>query len=48
MEDRVRNVIIPHLILELRKEGIAGLEEYEVRIQNNAGNEKVSSKQTWL
>jgi len=41
MEDRIRNVIIPHLILELRKEGIAGLEEYERRLQDNAGNEKV-------
>ena len=41
MEDRVRNVIIPHLIAELCKEGIAGLEEYERRLQDNAGNEEV-------
>jgi hypothetical protein len=41
MEDRVRNVIIPHLIPELRKEGIVVLEEYKRRLQDNAGNEKV-------
>lgn len=41
MEDRVRNVIIPHLIAELRKEGMAGLGGYERRLQDNAGNEEV-------
>lgn len=41
MEDRVRNVIIPHLIAELGKEGIAGLGEYERRLQDNARNEQV-------
>jgi hypothetical protein len=41
MEDTVRNVIIPHLIAELSKEGIAGLGEYERRLQDNAGNEEV-------
>jgi hypothetical protein len=38
MEDRVQDTIIPHLIAELRKEGIAGLPEYEQRLRNNAGN----------
>lgn len=41
MEDRVQNVIIPHLIAELRKEGIAGLVEYERRLRDNARNEEV-------
>lgn len=41
MEDRIQDVIIPHLITELRKEGIAGLPEYERRLRNNAGNTKV-------
>jgi hypothetical protein len=41
MADRVRNVIIPHLVAELRKEGIAGLGEYERRLRENAGNEEV-------
>lgn len=41
MEKRIRNIIIPHLIAELYKEGIAGLGEYERRLQGNAGNEEV-------
>ena len=41
MEDRVQNVIIPHLIAELHKEGIAGLREYERRLRDNAGNKEV-------
>jgi hypothetical protein len=35
MEDRIRD-----LITELRKEGIAGLPEYERKLRNNAGNRK--------
>jgi hypothetical protein len=41
MEDRIRDVIIPHLITELRKEGVAGLSEYERRLRNNAGDTEV-------
>jgi hypothetical protein len=41
MEDRIQDVIIPRLITELRKEGIAGLPEYERRLRNNAGNTEV-------
>jgi hypothetical protein len=40
MEDRI-HVVIPHLIAELGKEGIAGLAEYEKRLRGNAQNEKV-------
>jgi len=35
--DRIQDVIIPHLTIELRKEGIVGLPEYEQRLRNNAG-----------
>jgi len=41
MEDRIQDVIIPHLITELRKEGVAGLPEYERRLRNNAGDTEV-------
>jgi hypothetical protein len=41
MEDRIQDVIIPRLITELRKEGIAGLPEYERKLRNNAGNIEV-------
>jgi hypothetical protein len=41
MTDRIRDVIIPHLIAELNKHGVAGLPEYEQTLRNNAGNENV-------
>lgn len=41
MEDRIQNVIVPQLIAELRKEGVAGLAEYERRLRNNAGETEV-------
>jgi hypothetical protein len=41
MEDRVQNMVIPHLIAELHTEGISGLFEYERRLRNNARNKKV-------
>jgi hypothetical protein len=41
MEDTIRDVMIPRVIAELKKEGIAGLPEYEQRLRNNAGNENV-------
>ncbi len=36
VKDRIQDVIIPHLINELRKEGVAGLPEYERRLRSNA------------
>ena len=38
MTDRIRHAMIPHLIAELNRDGIAGLPEYEQKLWNNAGN----------
>lgn len=41
MGDRIQNLVIPHLITELEKEGIAELAEYEQRLRDNAGDMEV-------
>ena len=41
MTDRIRHAMIPHLIAELNRDGIAGLPEYEQALRNNAGNANV-------
>jgi hypothetical protein len=41
MGNRIQDVIIPNLIVELEKDGIAGLPEYEQRLRKNARNTKV-------
>jgi hypothetical protein len=38
MGDRIQDLVIPHLITELRKRGILGLDEYETRLRANAGS----------
>jgi hypothetical protein len=38
---QIREVVIPNLITELSKAGIKGLDEYEGRLRNNAGDRDV-------